>query len=497
MLAAIIITVGADAHIRPWDDVGIVPYPFTYDGNGNITSISGGNRTVSYVYDSANQLIRENNQKLGKTWTWTYDNAGNILSKSEYAYTTGELGTPIDTVTYTYGDADWGDLLTGYDGKVVTSDAIGNMLSDGVHNYTWEHGRQLASMDSWDFEYDTDGLRTRRYDSETGTAYTYRYSDGLLRKMDISSPEIYGSFTFRYDNTGKPISFYYNLTDEENAVTYSGEAFYVVNVQGDVIELISDEMDSIGSYTYDAWGVVKSVQVYDDAFELVVNLNPLRYRGYVYDHETGLYYLQSRYYNPEMGRFINADSIAYLGADVTPLSYNLFSYCKNNPVALSDPTGHFGLIAGIIAAGAIVGGLMGAFTAATTGGNILESAIEGCITGALSATCGMLITNPFVAVGVATLGGAVVDFATQATTQYVENKKVDLSEIDYGRTAKTGLQTGLGAAIPSFGNAAGNAVDAFGTALIWAEGSAIIACTDIIITNVLTAEPTPGFRTAT
>jgi len=295
------------------------------------------------VYDSANQLIRENNQKLGKTWTWSYDSAGNILSKSEYAYTTGELGTPIDTVTYTYGDSDWGDLLTGYDGKTVTSDEIGNMLSDGVHNYTWEHGRQLASMDSWDFEYDTDGLRTRRYDSETGTAYTYRYSDGLLRQMIISSGEVSGSFTFRYDNTGKPVSFSYDLTDEENAVNYSGEAFYVVNVQGDVIELISDEMDSIGSYTYDAWGVVKSVQVYDDAFELVVNLNPLRYRGYVYDHETGLYYLQSRYYNPEMGRFINADGYVSTGRGF--LGYNMFAYCGNNPVNRKDATGQcWGLV---------------------------------------------------------------------------------------------------------------------------------------------------------
>ena len=293
------------------------------------------------MYDSANQLIRENNQKLGKTWTWTYDNAGNILSKSEYAYTTGELGTPIDTVTYTYGDADWGDLLTGYDGRTVTSDEIGNMLSDGIHNYTWEHGRQLAAMDSWFFEYDADGLRTERYDTQTGMVYEYFYSNGLLRKMDISSPEIYGSFTFRYDNTGKPISFYYNLTDEENAVIYSGEVFYVVNVQGDVIGLISDEMDSIGSYTYDAWGVVRSVEANNsNGYEqLIMNLNPLRYRGYVYDHETGLYYLQSRYYNPEMGRFINADAFVATGQGF--IGNNMFAYCLNNPVNMSDISGEF------------------------------------------------------------------------------------------------------------------------------------------------------------
>ena len=63
-------------------------------------------------------MIRENNQQAGKTWTWTYDDAGNILTRKEYAYTTGTLGTPLDTVTYTYGDGSWGDLLTAYDGTV-------------------------------------------------------------------------------------------------------------------------------------------------------------------------------------------------------------------------------------------------------------------------------------------------------------------------------------------------------------------------------------------
>ena len=79
------------------------------------------------------------------SWTYTYDNAGNIESKKEYAYTTGTLGAVLDTVDYTYDD-DWGDLLTGYDGATITSDTIGNMLSDGTWSYTWKHGRELASM---------------------------------------------------------------------------------------------------------------------------------------------------------------------------------------------------------------------------------------------------------------------------------------------------------------------------------------------------------------
>ena len=143
-----------------------VTYSYTYDNNGNILTVSDGTNTTSYVYDSANQLIRENNQAGGFTHVWTYDDAGNITSRTEYAYTTGSLGTPTDTVTYTYGNNNWGDLLTAYDGQTISHDNIGNPLSDGTWTYTWKHGRQLATMSdgttTWSYTYNADGLRTKR-----------------------------------------------------------------------------------------------------------------------------------------------------------------------------------------------------------------------------------------------------------------------------------------------------------------------------------------------
>jgi len=111
-------------------------YTYSYDANGNITEIcdvtSATHYTTTYQYDSANQLIRENNQRRGTTWTWEYDNAGNILSRTEYAYTTGNLGTPTDTINYDYDDSAWGDLLTTYDGSAMTYDVNGNPLDDGT-----------------------------------------------------------------------------------------------------------------------------------------------------------------------------------------------------------------------------------------------------------------------------------------------------------------------------------------------------------------------------
>ena len=157
-----------------------VTYSYTYDNNGNILSVNDGANITSYVYDSANQLIRENNQAVGKTWVWTYDNAGNITSRKEYDYTTADNpGTPNDTVDYTYGDSAWGDLLTAYGGNIITSDTIGNpeTVKDEAGNilrsYIWEHGRELVSMSgesingdendvAVDYEYNADGLRIKK-----------------------------------------------------------------------------------------------------------------------------------------------------------------------------------------------------------------------------------------------------------------------------------------------------------------------------------------------
>ena len=130
---------------------------------------------------------------------------------------------------------------------------------------------------------------------------------------------------FCYDGQGRP-----------TIVNYNGAIYhYVYNLQGDVIALLDDSNSIVVEYKYDAWG--KPLGKTGSLATTLGTLNPFRYRGYVYDEETGLYYLRSRYYNPEWGRFISADAL--LGKTGKLLSHNLYSYCRNKPISYYDSDG--------------------------------------------------------------------------------------------------------------------------------------------------------------
>ena len=117
--------------------------------------------------------------------------------------------------------------------------------------------------------------------------------------------------------------------------------FYIKNLQGDVMHIATADNTIVASYTYDAWGNIEFVT--GTLADTVGTINPIRYRGYYYDAETELYYLNARYYDSEIGRFVNADETDYLGVDGTLLGYNLFAYCLNNPVNRFDANGNWSM----------------------------------------------------------------------------------------------------------------------------------------------------------
>ena len=168
----------------------------------------------------------------------------------------------------------------------------------------------------WEMAYNTSGIRTKRV-SEDNT-YRYYYAGGKLMRVSWGTNTI----DFFYDASGLPYAMKYNGT----------AYYYITNLQGDVMRIVDASQNIVTSYDYDPYGKVIS------ATGTLANINPLRYRGYVYDQETGFYYLQSRYYDPAVGRFVNADSYASTGQGI--IGHNMFAYCGNSPAYFSDETGH-------------------------------------------------------------------------------------------------------------------------------------------------------------
>ena len=271
---------------------------------------------MRYHYDGLNRLVREDNQPLKLTTTYTYDNGGNLLRQNEYAYSlspTDELANGTEVV-YTYGNENHPDQLTNYNGKAIVYNANGCPTNYLGNACTYEGGR-LKTFGSNTFDYDADGLRTKKNN------IVYTYIDGrLVQQSGNSKPPL----DFIYGPTGL-VGFKYDN------ILY----LYRRNQMGDVTHIYNTAGTLLAKYDYDAWGNHTVTKMGTNA---IGDINPIRYRGYYYDKETGLYYLQSRYYDPETGRFLSQDDTAYLAPE-SLTGLNLYAYCNNNPVMLIDESG--------------------------------------------------------------------------------------------------------------------------------------------------------------
>ena len=298
---------------------------YQHNGNHILSQTDARGKTVTHDIDENTDLTRAVTDPNGQ--------------QVQYAYTTGTPGTVQQIVSYAYGDADWKDKLTRFNGVDIAYDAIGNPIHDGVWAYTWENGRQLRRMacDATiaEFVYNADGLRVQKTVNGVATNYT-----------------LHGKNIVHMTKGNAELHFWYDAQNRPAIVEFNGTKYgYLYNLQGDVIGLIDSANTEVVKYTYDAWG--KPLSVTGSLANTIGYYNPFRYRGYVYDVETGLYYLRSRYYNPRWGRFVNAD--ANIGHSQGIISHNIMAYCCNRPINNFDPDGKWLLFASMCA---LLGGIL-------------------------------------------------------------------------------------------------------------------------------------------
>ena len=289
-------------------------------------------------------------------YTYTYDTRGNILTKQ------AEDGNRnVTEIAYTYATDGWTDQLLSYNGESCIYDDSGNPTTYRGNKVVWSRGRKMTKYGSNTFAYNGEGYRIQKNNIH------YRVWQGKILSETTESDTL----TYLYGATGEILGMDYN----------GSRYYYAKNVQGDVVALLDGMGALVGRYIYDPWGkIVKivdatGVEVSQSTTTHILNINPIRYRSYYYDTETGFYYLQTRYYDPETGRFLNADAFKYLGADGPIHGMNLYSYCGNNPVGNSDPMGTFwGAVLNVV-----VGANVAAFVLGTLPVILLGSAIyAGC-----------------------------------------------------------------------------------------------------------------------
>ena len=224
------------------------------------------------------------------------------------------------------------DQLTAVGSTSIAYDAIGNPTTYNGYDLTWD-GRQLKKMQKsglvMEFCYNADGIRTSKTIGGIEHVYT-------LNGTQIVS-EAWGNYLliYLYDESGSPIGMQYRETSY--AADVYDTFYFEKNLQGDIIAVYNENGVKIVSYNYDAWGNHTPTWHNLSGSNILAAYNPFRYRGYYYDIDTSLYYLQSRYYNPAWGRFLNVD--AYISTGTGLIGYNMYAYCGNNPVMFVDYSG--------------------------------------------------------------------------------------------------------------------------------------------------------------
>ena len=321
---------------------------YTYDGVGRLASETKNGATTNYSYNIANNITQAGNK------TFLYDNQGRLV----------KIGS--DTFSY---------------------DAMGNPIVYKGNTFTWEQGRKLVSgtLNGNTFAYDYDG-NGMRYEKVVNGVKTNYYYDGSQLLMESKN--------------GQRTWYIYGVTGIEGMIVEEGYQdtvyYFDKNTLGDVIALRDSNGNIIARYEYDAWGnctVMNGYGTVNTSSSFIGNINPFRYRGYYYDTETGFYYLQTRYYDPTICRFINADNYELVSQLAGSKELNMYAYCRNNPIMYTDATGEGWILALILIGSAVAGGIW----------NGIESYKEGN-------SAGQIVLDVFIgaSAGLAVAGGTLM-----------------------------------------------------------------------------------------
>lgn len=383
---------------------------YTYDACGNVEtmverSADGSERKIRYYYDALNQLVREDNQKQNKTICYTYDVGGNMIRRDEYRYTENPVITEAQwkSDTFEYQTGGWRDQLRFYNGQEMIYDVMGNPIQYRGMQMEWEQGHQLKHITGVGLDmycrYNDSGKRIRKTVNGVTTDF---YLDGSAILMQMSSD-------------GSRIDFFYDDKGNVFAMKYQNEMyFYRKNFFGDILGILDSHGTELVKYEYNSWG--KLLNLTDYSSNGLGRKNPFRFKGYYYDEELGMYYLNSRYYDPEVGRFISPDTTDILEVQDDLYDKNLYAYCDNNSVMRIDSSG----AVWHLAVGAVVG--VATQFVADVGIGLATGSSFGEVISSLSLVdyAAAAIGGAIAASGIG-FAGAVVANATLGGTTYLAN----------------------------------------------------------------------------
>ena len=342
--------------------VNIGTNSYTYDDLGriksdNYTAQSMTEQYKRYTYDQYGQLVREDNQALAKTFVYAYNDIGNLTSVKAYNYTQSTPSGSYTTTSFGYS----ADKLTSFGGSSISYNTMGCPTSYDGMSATWSKGKlsrlssgTLASGTSnYTYTYNAFGQRVAKtYSYLAGTSgvgsaqagdvtaynkkYYYDHAGRLVAEETSKTIQGTGTVTER-------IVFLYDESSvigmEHTSGGVSTRYYFQRNLLGDVQAIVNTNGTVVARYLYDAFGNCTIAS--SSTNTAVANANPIRYRGYYYDDDTGLYYCNARYYSPKWRRFISPDDTAYLDPEAVN-GLNLHCYCNNDPINIKCSYGAAG-----------------------------------------------------------------------------------------------------------------------------------------------------------